>query len=142
MRGFVNHIDLTVTDPKRSKPFYEAVLGFLGYRCIADHERGCDFDLTTPQGFTSIGIMRAQGENAARKHDRYSPGLHHLAWNAASREDVDGMHELLLKIGATILDAPADYPKYGPGYYAVFFADPDGLKLEFVHWPKPLPKSA
>jgi phosphatidylethanolamine-binding protein (PEBP) family uncharacterized protein len=30
---------------------------------------------------------------------------------------------------------PADYPDYGTGYYALFFADPDGLKLEFVHWP-------
>jgi catechol 2,3-dioxygenase-like lactoylglutathione lyase family enzyme len=39
-------------------------------------------------------------------------------------------------MGARILDAPADYPQYGAGYYAVFFADPDGLKLEFVHWPQ------
>ena len=39
---------------------------------------------------------------------------------------------LLRGIGATILDAPADYPRYGPTYYAVFFADPDGLKLEYV----------
>jgi glyoxylase I family protein len=39
---------------------------------------------------------------------------------------------LLRSIGATILDAPADYPRYGPTYYALFFADPDGLKLEFV----------
>lgn len=52
-----------------------------------------------------------------------------------SRGDVDRLHELLLAMGARILDAPADYPRYGTGYYAVFFADPDGLKLEFVHWP-------
>lgn len=136
MRGFVNHIDLTVADPERSRPFYESVLGFMGYRCIAAHARGLDFDLVTPQGFTSIGIMRATGANATRKHDRYSPGLHHLAWTATDREDVDRMYRLLLDIGATILDAPAEYPKYGPGYYAVFFADPDGLKLEYVYWPK------
>ena len=43
----------------------------------------------------------------------------------------------LVKFGATILDAPADYPQYnqGKGYYAVFFADPDGLKLEYVWTP-------
>jgi glyoxylase I family protein len=34
---------------------------------------------------------------------------------------------------STALDAPADYPQYWPVYYAVVFADPDGLKLEFVH---------
>ena len=60
-------------------------------------------------------------------------GLHHLTWIADSREDVDGLHKLLVAFGATILDAPADYPNYRPGYYALFFADPDGLKLEFVH---------
>jgi len=61
--------------------------------------------------------------------------LHHAAWRADSRSDVDNLHALLLSIGATILDAPADYPAYGDGYYAVFFADPDGLKLEFVYQP-------
>ena len=41
-------------------------------------------------------------------------------------------------VAATVLDPPADYggqPGYSPGYYAVFFADPDGIKLEFVHLP-------
>ena len=37
--------------------------------------------------------------------------------------------------GATILDPPAEYADYGEGYYAVFFADPDGLKLEYVFTP-------
>jgi glyoxylase I family protein len=135
MRGGVHHIDLTVKDPAASRAFYEAVLGFLGY-CLADaHPRGFDFDLRSQDGFASIGVMKAEGPGAARTHDRYSPGLHHLAFAAESRTDVDRLHALLLEIGAQVLDAPADYPRYGEGYYAVFFADPDGLKLEFVHKP-------
>jgi predicted lactoylglutathione lyase len=59
-----------------------------------------------------------------------------VAWAAESRDDVDAMYALLLKIGAVILDPPADYPRYGAGYYAVFFADPDGLKLEYVFKPR------
>lgn len=66
---------------------------------------------------------------------RYTPGLHHLAWNAESRADVDALHALLLRIGADVLDPPAEYSHYGEGYYAVFFADPDGLKLEYVFKP-------
>jgi hypothetical protein len=31
-----------------------------------------------------------------------------------------------------VLDTPAEYD-YEPGYYAVFFSDPDDMKLEFVH---------
>ncbi|WP_053554440.1 VOC family protein [Sphingopyxis sp. 113P3] len=132
MRGLVHHIDLTVADKERSRVFYDAVLGFLGYRRTADYGHGSDWDRAGAP-FHSIGIIEARGEGAARTHDRYSPGLHHLAWAAESREDVDALHDLLRGIGATILDPPADYPHYGPTYYAVFFADPDGLKLEFVY---------
>lgn len=135
MRGHVHHIDVSVKDPDASRPFYEAVLGFMGYVLKDDHARGFDMDLVSDKGFCSIGVMRAQGPNAARAHDRYAPGLHHIAWTAESREDVDALYALLRTIGATILDPPADYPQYGEGYYAVFFADPDGLKLEYVHKP-------
>jgi catechol 2,3-dioxygenase-like lactoylglutathione lyase family enzyme len=135
MRGAIHHIDVSVKDPDASRAFYEAVLGFMGYALKDDHERGFDMDLVTAEGFCSVGVMRAQGPNAGRAHDRYSPGLHHIAWNAASREDVDALHALLLNIGAEVLDAPAEYARYGAGYYAVFFADPDGLKLEYVHKP-------
>lgn len=131
MRGLVHHIDLTVTDKERSRTFYDAVLGFLGYRRSADYDHGSDWDREGGP-FHSIGIIEAHGPGAARTHDRYAPGLHHLAWTAGSRDDVDALHDLLRSIGATILDAPADYPRYGPTYYAVFFADPDGMKLEFV----------
>jgi glyoxylase I family protein len=136
LRGSVHHIDLTVLDPGRSLPFYRSVLEFLGYRISGEDERGFDFDLHLPAGgFSSIGIVKATGEGVSRAHDRYSPGLHHLAFRAGSRADVDQLHELLRTLGATILDPPAEYPEYGAGYYAVFFADPDGLKLELVHKP-------
>lgn len=136
MRGTIHHLDLTVKDPWASRAFYDAVLGFMGYRCTKEDARGFDWDLQTPgAGFCSIGIMKANEAGRARAHDRYAPGLHHVAWQAASRADVDQLHERLVAIGATILDPPAEYPQYSPGYYAVFFADPDGLKLEYVHAP-------
>jgi hypothetical protein len=47
---------------------------------------------------------------------------------SSRRPDVEKLYELLKRIGATILDAPADYP-YSPGYFAVCFTDPDGLKV-------------
>lgn len=135
-RGGINHIDLTVRDPEASFAFYDAVLGYMGYRCKDRHARGMDFDNGEHgRDFCSIGVMKAEGPNAGRAHDRYSPGLHHIAWEAESREDVDGFYALLEKIGAHVLDPPAEYPRYGEGYYAVFFADPDGLKLEYVYWP-------
>ncbi|MEQ1510952.1 MAG: VOC family protein [Sphingopyxis sp.] len=132
VRGLVHHIDLTVTDLDRSRAFYDVILGFLGYRRVADHPRGSDWDLRGNGLFHSLGIQLAKGDGAARQHDRYAPGLHHLAWTAADHADVDALHALLIDTGAEVLDPPAAYPRYGPDYYAVFFADPDGLKLEFV----------
>ncbi len=77
---------------------------------------------------------RCRGQRLNRHHDRYSPGLHHFAWNADSRAEVDALHRILVDRGLSVLDPPAEY-HYEPGYYAVFFSDPDGLKLEFVHVP-------
>jgi len=133
MRGTVHHIDLTIKDVKASRAFYESVLGFMGYVIVDDRDEFIDFQLPGHPWY--VGIANAKGDRADRAHDRYSPGLHHLAWNAESRADVDALYAVLQKIGANILDAPAEYPQYGPGYYAVFFADPDGLKLEYVHKP-------
>jgi glyoxylase I family protein len=139
MSGVVHHIVLTVRDPKASFALYDAFLTALGYRGAPDNEHGHGWYLTSPAGAHSVHIGPASEEGAQRRHDRSSPGLHHLAFAMESRTAVDEMHALLTKAGADILDAPAEYPKYnrGRGYYAVFFADPDGLKLECVFTPPP-----
>ena len=80
----------------------------------------------------SIGLYQARGSSC---HDRYSAGVHHIALTAPSREAVDDLYRVLLDIGAQILDPPREYPKYEPGYYSVFFLDPDGIKLEYVFTP-------
>jgi len=84
----------------------------------------------------SISIRPPKGELAHRLHDRNAPGFNHMAFTAQDRSDVEQMYELLQQIGATVLDAPAEYP-YWPGYFAVYFTDPDGLKIEFAHAPRP-----
>jgi glyoxylase I family protein len=138
MGGRVHHVDLSVRNIAAAEPLYDLVLTHAGY------ERGKRYpggggEWNIAGGVESIGISPTKGPNAERPHDRYSAGLHHLAWCATSREDVDVLYEKLKAFGSVILDPPQDYPQYneGRGYYAVFFADPDGLKLEYVWTPKP-----
>lgn len=138
IRGSLNHVDLTVADLPRSVEFYEAVLCRLGYERLPEAGAGapCWGVTDAAGGVFSIALQSAKPMNGVRQHDRYSPGLHHLAFHADSRADVDSFHEFLCELPATVtvLDAPEEYG-YTPGYYAVFFADPDGLKLEVVHEP-------
>lgn len=133
MRGRVHHVDLSLRHIAEAEPLYDLVLTHIGYRRGKPYPNGGgEWDL--PGSYESIGISPSKGPNRDREHDRYSSGLHHIAWSAESREDVDALYEKLKAFGATILDPPADYPEYnqGRGYYAVFFSDPDGIKLEYV----------
>jgi glyoxylase I family protein len=82
---------------------------------------------------SAIGLREAQTESDGT-YDRYRVGLHHLALEVASRAAVDERAEWLRSQGAEIESGPEEYA-YMPGYYAVFFYDPDGIKLELVHVP-------
>jgi glyoxylase I family protein len=128
----IHHVDLVVSSIERSLPFYRELLGPLGYHRIGEveGERGeTIWYFAGPD--VSFGLRQAQAEG---KHDRYQVGLHHVAFDAFSRSVVDERYEWLLSVGAEIESHPQEYT-YLPGYYAVFFYDPDDLKLEIVHVP-------
>jgi len=132
-RGAFHHIDLSVSDVAAARRVYAPVLEFLGYTMVKDRPDGCEWDVKGREPFgASLGIRTA---TSGGSHDRYAPGLHHLAWRVESRDAVDAAHALLVEHGVSVLDPPAHYPEYSGDYYAVFVADPDGLKLEIVHAP-------
>jgi glyoxylase I family protein len=128
--GSINHIGLTVSDMARSAGFYEALLTHLGFSRADDTPEHILW--AGPGGALEIAPVRPA--LADRKHDRYAVGMHHLAFHAPSRADVDAAFTKLQAMGAEITDAPAEYD-YLPGYYAVYFLDPDGIKLEVAHTP-------
>lgn len=141
-RGLLHHLNICVSNVRRSAPFYGAMFRYLGYE-LAGSKYGDDYgyedwrrmDLETPH---EISIIQADPKLAAIPHVRRAVGHHdHLAFCAADRADVDRFHaEVLVPLAAqglcVIEDPPCDCPEYGAGYYATFFFDPDGLKYEFV----------
>ena len=127
----VEHIDLTVNQLARSTAFYTTVLGALGF----ERFRHPDQHASWSNGKLSITIRPAPNELADAAFNRYRVGLHHLAFKMKQRAHIDSLHQLLVDHGFAVLDPPNEYPEYGSGYYAVFFSDPDGLKLEAVHFP-------
>ena len=130
----MHHVDLVVSSIERSLPFYRDLLGPLGWHGISEveGERGETILYLSGPG-TSIGLREAQTRELGR-YDRYSVGLHHLAIDAGSRRSVDRAAKWARDNGVEIESGPQEYA-YIPGYYATFFYDPDGLKLEIVHVP-------
>jgi catechol 2,3-dioxygenase-like lactoylglutathione lyase family enzyme len=133
----IHHVDLNVLNLEVSAAFYDRVLTFIGYRRVDLSSPGEPegYDWTAPDDsgpVFSIGKHRAQ---KSRSYDRLALGIHHLALRAKNREEVDKLHHVLKKMDAAILEPPREYPQYESGYYAVFFLDPDGIKLEFVFAP-------
>ncbi|KAF9164806.1 hypothetical protein DFQ27_006218 [Actinomortierella ambigua] len=139
--GTINHLGLSVTEKARSFKFYHFLLvDLLGFKQGQDTPYFTAF--LHPTGGAEIIISPARSNV---EHDRYNPGYHHLALNVDSPEQVDQIHAKLVQFyaenqselgaKAKILDQPALYPQYTDGYYAVFFADPDGMKLEIVYMP-------
>ena len=129
----IHHVDLVVSSIERSLPFYRELLAPLGWHGISEveGERGETIWYLSRRE-SSIGLREAQSE--PRDVDRYAVGLHHLAIEAVSRAAVDERAEWLRANGALLESEPQEYT-YLPGYYAVFFYDPDGLKLEILHVP-------
>jgi catechol 2,3-dioxygenase-like lactoylglutathione lyase family enzyme len=138
MEPIIDHIEITVKDMGVAVPFYDKLLPLLGFdaqervsAAIQEHDKHVvqytharlGFAITSPRsGFASEAINRRK------------PGaLHHLAFKAPSRTEVDRLHSKLKQIGATIVSPPREYPEYTPaGYYALYFKDPEGIKYEIV----------
>ncbi len=133
----IDHLDLVVTSLERSLDFYRGLLEPLGYVRVSEieGERGERvLYLGRVDGMGSVSLREAQSDAHAVPYDRYGVGLHHLALAASSRGAVDERAAWLRERGAQIESGPEEY-SYSPGYYAVFFYDPDNIKLELVHRP-------
>lgn len=132
----VDHLDLVVTDLERSLAFYRELLDPLGFTRASEieGERGERVVYLGGTGGPSVSLRERQSDAHRTPYDRYAVGIHHLAFVADSREQVDERAAWLREHGAEIESPPREYD-YMPGYYAVFFFDPDGIKLEIVHKP-------
>ena len=129
----IHHFDLVVSSLERSLPLYRQMLEPLGYTGTAEitGEQGERVVYLNGPGVVSFSLREAKVSGG---YDRYRVGIHHVAFSASSREMVDDRFDWARGAGLEIESEPREYD-YMPGYYAVFFYDPDGIKLEIVHTP-------
>lgn len=133
MNSTIGHIYLYVSDLKKSYGFYKPLLEYLGYKESNKHDWG--FALTN--NGTGIWFEQAPKDFLKEGYHRRRVGLNHLAFKVSSKKDVDKFFEEFLNPRGikTMYGSPKAFPEYVEGYYAVFFEDPERMKIEVVSHP-------
>ena len=129
----IDHLVIRVGDLERSKRFYDRLLGFMGFELEWEFDSIAGWN----NGETMFWIGQADEQGRRRPHRAGDIGFHHYAFELSSRKDVDALGAFLVEHGMNVVDPPGEY--YEPSYYAVYFTDPDGMKLEGMVF-KPPPK--
>lgn len=135
------HICLEVSDFQRAISFWRPLLAAAGFA------KGWSDDRSYA-GFTNGSMTLFFGESAPPRIRRGSPTgqefvvTEHTGFSVPRREDVDAIAAAMDKAGVAALFPAAEYPEFGPGFYAVTYCDPDNNVIEFNHRPAPAPAAA
>lgn len=126
----IDHIYIAVTDLDRSETFYDRVfiqaLGFRKNTFIL----GGDSHIQYFNRHFGYVLRPARSRST---HDSYAPGLHHLCLRVDSVADVAAVSARLRGLGIDASEAKL-YPEYAADYWATFFTDPDGVRLEVTNY--------
>ncbi|HZW25616.1 MAG TPA: VOC family protein [Gallionella sp.] len=126
----IDHIYITVSDLQHSESFYDHVLlETLGFRKNSFTLGG---DPHIQYFNRHLGYVLRPSRNSGG-HDSCAPGLHHFCLRVESVEDVVAVADQLRARGVEASEAKL-YPEYAPDYWATFFTDPDGLRLEVTNY--------
>jgi catechol 2,3-dioxygenase-like lactoylglutathione lyase family enzyme len=132
----IDHIYITVSDMARSQAFYTTVLGqVLGFRHNS-FTLGGDPHVQFYNrhfGYVLRPARLAAPHQSIQPHHPYSPGLHHLCFRVDSAADVAEVSQALQAAGIAATDARL-CPEYAPDYWATYFTDPDGIRLEVTNY--------
>ena len=126
----IDHVYIAVRDMGRSEAFYDRVMRVLGFR-KGDGTIGGDPHLFYYNRHFVYSLRPAR--DGAPDHDPYAPGLHHFCFRVVDEAAVDRATGELRAAGVEVTE-PRYYPEYGPDYYATFFEDPDGIRLEVMNF--------
>ncbi len=119
-----DHVDLRVSDVERCRPFYDTFLRAFGFRGRAlDDGAHLYYRLEARAVREAIALIPDAG---------HRPNATRLAFSAASPTDVDRLAAIAQRAGARAYEPPAPCPEIADPYYAAFFEDPDGNRLEIV----------
>lgn len=125
----IDHIYLTVSDLVRSEAFYDGIMGAFGFRKSPFAMAG---ETHVHYYNRHFGFV-LRPARSKQPYNSYAPGLHHLCFRVETAEDVTAFANLLKAAGIGV-SQPRLYAEYAPDYFACFFDDPDGIRLEVTNY--------
>lgn len=133
MKTSLYHLQLNISDAEKSLPFYKDLFAYFEYKIIDESPE----HIGVSSGTTDFWLIETEKEFKGNLFHRKNTGINHLALKVSSKEEVDKFVEEFLKPRniPTLYGTPKVFPEYKQGYYAVFFEDPDRIKLEVVYVP-------
>ncbi len=126
--GSLHHVELYVSGLGASRAFWSWFLERMGYALHQEWDAGFSYRL----GPTYLVFVQTAAAHFDPPYHRCRTGLNHLAFHGRSREDVDRLVSELAARGITPLYSDRHPHAGGAGHYAVFFEDPDRIKVEVV----------
>jgi catechol 2,3-dioxygenase-like lactoylglutathione lyase family enzyme len=120
----IDHFGLGVPDVEAAKSYYDELMPMLGFQSCF----GNGYCPTDWQGAQLFLYEATAGET----YSRYRTGLQHIAFRVSTRAEVGAIHEWVRRRGDEVLHSPRVFPQFGEHYYATYFLDPHGFKLEVV----------
>lgn len=126
----IDHIYIAVSDLSQSERFFDGVMTILGFRKNTFVNEGDEHIQYYNRHF---GFVLRPAHNLESPHNPQAPGLHHFCLRVEDSATVDAIARRLIEIGVAC-SSPQLYPEYAPDYYAIFFSDPDGIRLEVTNY--------
>ncbi|WP_238655920.1 VOC family protein [Paenibacillus piscarius] len=124
----IHHIEINVSNLRRSAEFWGWFLSELGYTQYQQWEEGNSWK----SGNAYLVLVQTKEKYVDVSYHRSQIGLNHLAFHANSREQVDELTTMVRDKGMHILYEDRHPFAGGDHYYALFFEDPDRIKVEVV----------
>jgi len=126
----IDHVYIAVRDLRASIEFYERAMPVLGYRRLESTIAG---EPHVHYYNRQFGFSLRPARAGTPSHDPYAPGLHHFCFRVVDEKSVDRA-AAELRAAAIEVTEPRYYPEYSADYYALFFTDPDGVRLEITNF--------
>ena len=124
----LDHIGINVADVASTRDYYDALAPLVDFR---QAWAGDDWVAYAPATGTGTQVFFYTADETG-PYSRRSTGLQHLCFLVGSRAAVEAAHAWAVDRDDEVLHAPRPFPDYHPDYYATFWVDPRGFKIEVV----------